>query len=67
MSELFYLSPNYTNQSIVEVMENKIYVAVGKDVEDRVSVLNWALNISRGETICVIHVHVPIFNNSSCK
>ncbi|XP_048494317.1 U-box domain-containing protein 33 [Beta vulgaris subsp. vulgaris] len=45
-------------------MENKIYVAVGKDVEEREFILNWALNISEGETICVIHVHIPSEINS---
>ncbi|KNA19458.1 hypothetical protein SOVF_061310 isoform A [Spinacia oleracea] len=40
--------------------QNKIYVAVGKEeFEDRKSTLNWALQMSKGETICVIHVHVP--------
>ena len=39
--------------------ENKIFVAVGKEFEERNSTLEWALRKSKGETICVIYVHVP--------
>ena len=42
-----------------EVMENKIFVAVGKELEERRSVLKWALKKFKGETICVFYVHVP--------
>ena len=39
--------------------DNKIYVAVGKNAEEREEILNWAIKSSRGEAICVIHVQVP--------
>ncbi|XP_010670279.2 U-box domain-containing protein 33 isoform X2 [Beta vulgaris subsp. vulgaris] len=39
--------------------ENKIFVAVGKEIEERKSTLKWALKKSKGETVCVIYVHVP--------
>lgn len=39
--------------------ENKIFVAVGKEIEERKSTLKWALKKSKGETIYVIYVHVP--------
>ncbi|XP_074279864.1 U-box domain-containing protein 33-like isoform X3 [Silene latifolia] len=38
---------------------NKIYVAIGEDVEERESTLRWVLNGFMEYTICVIYVHVP--------
>ncbi|KAI3959665.1 hypothetical protein MKW92_017797 [Papaver armeniacum] len=40
-------------------MEEKIYVAVGKDVRESKSTLLWALKNSRGRKICLLHIHVP--------
>ncbi|PON92089.1 GPCR kinase [Trema orientale] len=41
------------------IIEDIIYVAVGKDVKENKSVLLWALQNSGGKKICVLHVHVP--------
>ena len=46
-------------ESVARVIEEKIYVAVGKDVEKNKSVLLWALQHSGGKRICLIHVHQP--------
>ncbi|RZC72602.1 hypothetical protein C5167_048080 [Papaver somniferum] len=40
-------------------MEEKIYVAVGKEVRESKSTLLWALKNSRGRKICLLHIHVP--------
>ena len=46
-------------EPVARVIEEKIYVAVGKDVERNKSVLFWALQNSGGKRICIIHVHQP--------
>ncbi|KAK6285665.1 PREDICTED: U-box domain-containing protein 33 isoform X1 [Theobroma cacao] len=48
-----------TEEPVARVIEEKIYVAVGKDVERNKSVLFWALQNSGGKRICIIHVHQP--------
>ncbi|KAL9245374.1 hypothetical protein vseg_019036 [Gypsophila vaccaria] len=41
-------------------MENKkIYVAIGKEAEEREAIMRWVLKEFIGCTICVIYVHVP--------
>ncbi|KAL4567074.1 hypothetical protein LXL04_022646 [Taraxacum kok-saghyz] len=42
-----------------EVEEDKLYVAVGKDLKESQSTLLWALRNSRGRQICILHVHQP--------
>ncbi|KAL4585081.1 hypothetical protein LXL04_009695 [Taraxacum kok-saghyz] len=42
-----------------EVEEDKIYVAVGKDLKESQSTLLWALRNSGGRQICILHVHQP--------
>ncbi|GMH21715.1 hypothetical protein Nepgr_023557 [Nepenthes gracilis] len=42
-----------------DVVEDKIFVAVGKIVKESRSTLVWALQNSRGKKICIIHVHQP--------
>ncbi|KAK8497482.1 hypothetical protein V6N12_018000 [Hibiscus sabdariffa] len=44
---------------VEETIEEKIYVAVGKDVDKYKYVLIWALQHSGGKKICIIHVHQP--------
>lgn len=41
------------------VIEDTIYVAVGKDEKDSESTLKWALHNSGGRRICILHVHQP--------
>ncbi|GAB4861735.1 hypothetical protein Ancab_036989 [Ancistrocladus abbreviatus] len=41
------------------VVEDKIFVAVGKEVKESKSTLIWALQNSRGKKICILHVHQP--------
>ncbi|OMP00407.1 hypothetical protein COLO4_12716 [Corchorus olitorius] len=46
-------------EPVARIIEEKIYVAVGKEVEKYKSVLFWALQNSGGKGICIIHVHQP--------
>lgn len=46
-------------EPVTQVVEDIIYVAVGKDVKESKSTLVWALHNSGGKKICIIHVHVP--------
>ncbi|KAJ4843644.1 hypothetical protein Tsubulata_020159 [Turnera subulata] len=41
------------------VIEERIYVAVGRTVKESKSVLLWALQNSGGKRICILHVHQP--------
>ncbi|KAL9228917.1 hypothetical protein vseg_004446 [Gypsophila vaccaria] len=40
-------------------MDDKIFVAVGKDLKQNQSIISWALHHSNGEKICIVHVHLP--------
>ncbi|KAH9624416.1 hypothetical protein KSS87_003435 [Heliosperma pusillum] len=42
-----------------EIVDDKIFVAVGKEVKQNKSTLTWALHNSKGKTICIVYVHVP--------
>ncbi|KAK4849012.1 hypothetical protein QYF36_019742 [Acer negundo] len=46
-------------EPVARVIEDKIYVAVGKHLKESKSVLFWALQNSGGKRICIIHVHQP--------
>lgn len=41
------------------VMEEKIYVAVSRDVKESKSTLLWALQNFVGRKFCLLHVHQP--------
>ncbi|TQE00512.1 hypothetical protein C1H46_013868 [Malus baccata] len=41
------------------IIEDMIYVAVGKDVKESKSTLVWAVHNSGGKKICLVHVHQP--------
>ncbi|XP_059456956.1 U-box domain-containing protein 33-like [Corylus avellana] len=41
------------------VIDDMIYVAVGKDEKECKSILLWALQNSGGRRICILHVHQP--------
>ncbi|XP_010670307.2 U-box domain-containing protein 33 isoform X1 [Beta vulgaris subsp. vulgaris] len=41
------------------VVDNKIFVAVNKELKESKSTLLWALQNSNGKKICIIYVHVP--------
>ncbi|XP_057533562.1 U-box domain-containing protein 33-like isoform X2 [Amaranthus tricolor] len=41
------------------VVDNKIFVAVSKELKESKSTLLWALQNSNGKKICIIYVHVP--------
>ncbi|KAF7139642.1 hypothetical protein RHSIM_Rhsim07G0014600 [Rhododendron simsii] len=43
----------------VQVDEEKMYIAVGKDIKENTSVLIWALRNAGGRQICILHVHEP--------
>ncbi|KAM7508648.1 hypothetical protein LguiA_019101 [Lonicera macranthoides] len=44
---------------VAEPIEDKIYVAVGKDLKESEKTLAWALHNSGGRKICILHVHQP--------
>ena len=46
-------------ETVARVIEEKIFVAVGKSVKECKTMLFWALQNSVGKRICVIHVHQP--------
>ncbi|KAA0048965.1 U-box domain-containing protein 33-like isoform X2 [Cucumis melo var. makuwa] len=52
-------SREIVEEPVGAVSEDIIYVAVGKDVKECLSVLRYALKSSRGKKICLLHVHVP--------
>ncbi|XAR54055.1 Non-specific serine/threonine protein kinase [Bertholletia excelsa] len=43
----------------IQPVEDKMYVAVGKDLKESKSTLTWALHNSGGRKICILHVHQP--------
>lgn len=43
----------------VRVVDDVIYVAVGKDLKETEPTLTWALHKSGGREICILHVHTP--------
>ncbi|KAL2478760.1 U-box domain-containing protein 33-like [Forsythia ovata] len=40
-------------------VDNTMFVALGKDVKEGVTVLMWALYNSGGRKICILHIHQP--------
>ena len=54
-------------EPVARVIEDKIYVAVGKHLKESKSVLLWALQHSGGKSICIIHVHQPAQMIPVCK
>ncbi|CAL5330997.1 unnamed protein product [Camellia sinensis] len=40
-------------------VEDKMYVAVGKELKENKSTVLWALHNSGGRKICLVHVHEP--------
>nr|DAD47347.1 TPA_asm: hypothetical protein HUJ06_017284 [Nelumbo nucifera] len=40
-------------------VDGKIFVAVGKELKENISTLLWTLRNSRGEKICILHIHQP--------
>lgn len=56
MGEIEELEPRIRSPPIEE---DALYVALGKDVKESVTVLNWALNNSGGRKIYILHIHQP--------
>lgn len=44
-----------------------VYVAVGSNVKEGKSLLNWAAENFQGRDICLVHVHRPANLLSLCK
>ncbi|KAL2550487.1 U-box domain-containing protein 33 [Forsythia ovata] len=40
-------------------LENRVYVAVGKNVKEGKSLLSWAVKRFEGRSVCLLHVHQP--------
>ncbi|CAI9769564.1 unnamed protein product [Fraxinus pennsylvanica] len=56
MGEIEELEPRIRSPPIEE---DALYVALGKDVKESVTVLKWALNNSGGRKIYILHIHQP--------
>ncbi|KAL9234476.1 hypothetical protein vseg_009346 [Gypsophila vaccaria] len=41
------------------IVNDKMYVAVGKELKESKSTLLWALHNSKGDKICIVYVHLP--------
>lgn len=50
-----------------QILEEKIYVAVGREVWKNISNLMWALENSQGKKICILHIHQPSPTIPVCK
>ncbi|KAH9604115.1 hypothetical protein KSS87_010455 [Heliosperma pusillum] len=48
---------NFQREGVV--VEEKMYVATSKEIEENCSILTWALRNSEGKKVCIIHVHQP--------
>ncbi|KAB1214360.1 U-box domain-containing protein 33 [Morella rubra] len=46
-------------ESVARIIEDKIYVAVAKDVKESKSTVIWTVQHSGGKKVCIIHVHQP--------
>ncbi|XP_010544727.1 PREDICTED: U-box domain-containing protein 33-like isoform X3 [Tarenaya hassleriana] len=46
-------------EPVSRLIEEKVYVALGKDVAKNKTTLVWALQNTGGKKICIIHVHQP--------
>ncbi|WCJ22783.1 U-box domain-containing protein kinase family protein [Euphorbia peplus] len=50
---------NMAVMPVAQVIEEKIHVAVGKNLKEYKSLLLWAIQHSGGKRICIVHVHQP--------
>ncbi|KAL2892229.1 U-box domain-containing protein 33 [Bienertia sinuspersici] len=64
--DLIVLEDDYSNdvetgltKPINAINEEKLYVAVGKEVKENESLLTWAIQNSGGRIISILHVHQP--------
>lgn len=48
-----------SEEPVERIIDNIIHVAVGKDVKEGKSILDWAYKHSGGKKICILHVHQP--------
>lgn len=46
-------------EPVARIIDNIIHVAVGKDVKEGKSIVEWAYRYSGGKKLCIIHVHQP--------
>lgn len=58
-SEIMEIRGEIVEETPPREVEDKIYVAVGKDLKESLSILRWALQNSGGRQICILHVHQP--------
>lgn len=65
--EIMSIRREIVEESVARVIEDKIYVAVGKQVKESKLVLLWALQNSGGKRVCIIHVHQPAQKIPVCK
>lgn len=58
-SEIMEIRGEIVEETPPREVEDKIYVAVGKDWKESQLILRWALHNSGGRQICILHVHQP--------
>ncbi|KAI3693382.1 hypothetical protein L6452_33217 [Arctium lappa] len=58
-SEIMEIRGEIVGETPPREVEDKIYVAVGKDLKESQLILRWALHNSGGRQICILHVHQP--------
>jgi hypothetical protein len=46
-------------EPVARIIDDLIHVAVGKDVKEGKSIVEWAYRYSGGKKLCIIHVHQP--------
>lgn len=54
-------------EEVAAVMEEVIYVAVGRETAKNKSNLTWAIDNSQGNKICILLVHQPPHTIPVCK
>ncbi|KAI3493482.1 hypothetical protein L1887_41874 [Cichorium endivia] len=58
-SDLMEIRHEIVEETPPREIEDKIYVAVGKELKESQSILLWAIRNSEGKQICILHVHQP--------
>ncbi|KAI3701218.1 hypothetical protein L2E82_45867 [Cichorium intybus] len=58
-SDLMEIRHEIVEETPPREIEDKIYVAVGKELKESQSILLWAIRNSEGRQICILHVHQP--------
>jgi len=58
---------SFRGEEVVDVLDEKLYVAVSKDLKACKSNILWALQNSGGKRVGLLHVHQPAQTISICE